>query len=194
MKENPRFVALVLFSFTSLVIVAGLELANASLRNAIGISRRAPGSIQGPSRLIAMPNYYGYNSNDVCSGQNLANSLQRPSYGCDGYPGSTCVSCVPGMNAPISISGLGTGAGQGSFQPNGGTNGNCSNYLVYYGQCINPGGNYSCNPMIEVGSSCVGTYPYYDTQIQPGPVALDGPSRAKPGHLSDERRRLIVIR
>ena len=111
------------------------------------------------------PNYAGFESNDVCSGQNLANPLQKASYDCTGFPRATCISCVPGVNQVVEVSGLGTGAGTGTYQPSGATNGSCSNYELWYGECVNPGGNYSCNAMIQSGGNCVGTYPRYDMQV-----------------------------
>jgi hypothetical protein len=147
------------------LIVAGLfALGLGSLATSawIGFARPSTagpnaGHLQALPVSYRLPNYTGFYSTDVCSGQNLMNPNQRASWNCEGSFGA-CISCIPPTNAPVSYSGLQNSAGAGSVQPAGGPASSCTVYNEWAGNCTRQNGVYSCIPSVDLQQTCQGTY------------------------------------
>ncbi len=104
----------------------------------------------------SLPDYSPYNASFVCCPQSIG-----------GVQNATCV-CGAGNNPPCydcygvePMSGLFSQGAPPTIQPNGGTDGSCSSFILEKGLCVN--GVCNSNP---VGGNCSGSFAYFVFQPQ----------------------------
>lgn len=146
-------------SLASLAATLGVEFASGPA----GLSRLDAARLE--TIRGGNPNYSLRTGNDLCSSQNLGEN-QRPSDGCDGYPGADCILCdgIAGYSARY-------GSGGTNATPTGGTDLSCQGLDKWLGVCTHViGQGYYCKAVLDLQEQCSGAYtPFLSQGTSPSP-------------------------